>query len=92
MTYGYPPPEEPALVNADEHIPICSIVRLNENPFWSRLQHNRQATASLSPEQLPEREDSIIAEKLLNAEEKNVEELSPFNSEDTRSLFTTVNR
>jgi hypothetical protein len=65
---------------------------LNENPFWSHLQNDRQATASLNPKQLPEEEDSSTTEIFLNADEDDIEELSPFNSEDMAGLSTTVDR
>jgi hypothetical protein len=73
MSHGRPPPEEPALVNADERIPICYIMRFIANPFWNRLEHNRQATASLSPEQLLQKEGSNTGEIFLNVEKEGLE-------------------
>jgi hypothetical protein len=92
MFYGHPLSEEPSPVNADQRIPMGDSVRLNENPFWSRLQHDRQATASLIPKQPSKEESSITTEIFLNAVEEDIEELSPFNSEDMTSLSTTVDR
>jgi hypothetical protein len=54
------PKNPPFLVNADERIFMCYSMWLNENPFWSRPQHDHQTIASLNPEQLPEKEDSTI--------------------------------
>jgi hypothetical protein len=42
MSYGHRLPEELGLTNTDECIPIWYIMRLDENPLWIRLQHNRR--------------------------------------------------
>jgi hypothetical protein len=63
-----------ALINSDQRIPICYIMWLNENPFWSDLQYDRQATTSFRPEQLHEEESSTTAEIFLNVKEEGVEE------------------
>jgi hypothetical protein len=90
MSYSDPASKGSALVNTGERISICNCMQLNENPFRSSLQHDCQAPASSSPEQLSEEEDSIIVEIFLNVEEDDLEEPPPFNSENTMSLSIAV--